>query len=72
MKLVMLCKDDKASGKDTGCPSVYLGESGELVIQGWQVDADTFAQLQNVLPGEVAVRIRTEVVRRALALHPGG
>jgi len=72
VKLVMLYKDDKTSGEDGGCPSVYLGESGELVIQGLQVDADTFAQLRNVLPGETAVRIRAEVVRQALALHPGG
>lgn len=72
MKLVMLCKDDEISAKDGGCPSVYAGESGELVIQGLQVDADTFAQLENVLPGETAVRIRAEVVRRALTLHPGG
>ncbi|MCP2342022.1 hypothetical protein [Actinomadura rupiterrae] len=65
MKLVMLSKDDKSGGN--GCPSVYLAESGELVVQGSVVDDDTHAELANVLPGEMAVRIAPEVLVRAVA-----
>lgn len=64
MKLTRLHKDDNSGGN--GCPTVYLGESGELVVQGQLVDADTFGELENVLPGETAVRIAPEVVLGAI------
>jgi len=69
MKLVKLYKDAGSGGQ--GCPTVYVAESGELVVQGYLVDADTVAELENVLPGEVAVRIAPEVVLAAIARYTG-
>ncbi len=60
MKLTMLSKDQNSGGN--GCPSVYLGDTGELVVQGVSVDSATQSELVNVLPGEGAVRISAEVV----------
>jgi len=60
MKLEMLYKDQGSGGN--GCPSVYLAESGELVVQGREVDAATFSELANVLPGEGAIRIAPEII----------
>jgi hypothetical protein len=65
MKLTLLAKDN-ASGRE-GCPSVYFGEDGSLVVQGDLLDSATEANLLNVLPGEGAVRIKPEIVREALA-----
>lgn len=65
MELTLLAKD-LASGKD-GCPSVYLGENGKLVIQSNLVDAATRANLLNFLAGEGAVEIDIDIVRAALA-----
>ncbi|PZS33204.1 MAG: hypothetical protein DLM58_08175 [Pseudonocardiales bacterium] len=65
MRIRMLAKD--ASSGTSGCPSVYLAENGELVVQGFAVDDDTRGRLQNVLPGESAVRINADVVFSALA-----
>ncbi|MGH8929577.1 MAG: hypothetical protein ACRDZO_02775 [Egibacteraceae bacterium] len=48
------------------CPTVYLAESGEFVIQGYRLDTDTLAHLENVLPGETAVRISAAVVLGAV------
>ncbi|MGH3536850.1 MAG: hypothetical protein ACRDQJ_00890 [Pseudonocardiaceae bacterium] len=64
MKLTLLAKDAE-SGK-AGCPSVYLAQDGSLVVQGHLLDADTQANLLNVAPGEVAVRIEASIVRAAL------
>jgi hypothetical protein len=64
MKLVKLFKDQNSGGN--GCPTVYLGGSGEFVVQGHPLDAETFAELENVLPGEVAVRIAPEIMLGAL------
>ncbi|BCL16052.1 hypothetical protein [Micromonospora sagamiensis] len=64
MRLTRLYKDP-GSGAN-GCPTVYLGESGELIVQGYQVDEDTLGKLENVLPGEGAVRISAEVLLGAV------
>lgn len=64
MKLVMLYKDQGSGGN--GCPSVYLAENGDLVVQGHAVDGGTFAELANVLPGENAVRIAPDVLEGAI------
>ena len=64
MKLTMLYKDQGSGG--TGCPSVYLAENGDFVVQGLQLDADTNANLANVLPGESAVRIDPEIILGAI------
>ncbi|ROO51252.1 hypothetical protein EDC02_6124 [Micromonospora sp. Llam0] len=64
MKLTRLYKDPGSGGN--GCPTVYLAESGELVIQGHLLDGDTLGELENVLPGEGAVRISADVVLGAI------
>ena len=64
MRLERLAKDE-GSGK-SGCPTVYVDEAGALVVQGDLVDSETFEQLENVLPGESAVRIKPAVVAEAL------
>lgn len=64
MKLTMLYKDQGSGGN--GCPSVYATDTGDLVVQGLELDGDTLGQLANVLPGESAVRISAEVVIGAI------
>ncbi|MGA5703684.1 hypothetical protein [Peterkaempfera bronchialis] len=64
MKLAKLFKDTNSGG--TGCPTVYLAESGEFVVQGHSLDASTTAELENVLPGESAVRISADIVLGAV------
>jgi hypothetical protein len=64
VKLVKLFTDDKSGG--TGCPTVYLAEGGELVVQGMALDEATIAELENVLPGEAAVRIAPDVIMGAV------
>lgn len=60
MKLTKLYKDQGSGGE--GCPTVYLAENGEFVVQGQQVDGATAGELENVLAGETAVRISPEVI----------
>ncbi|KUP96506.1 hypothetical protein [Thermobifida cellulosilytica] len=64
MKLTMLYKDGKSGAE--GCPSVYLADTGEFVVQGVQLSPDELAELENPLPGETAVRISPEVLIGAL------
>lgn len=64
VKLTKLYKDQNSGGN--GCPTVYLGESGELVVQGYLVDDATRTELENVLPGEGAVSIPPEVILGAV------
>jgi hypothetical protein len=64
MKLTMLYKDQGSGGN--GCPSVYLTDSGEFVVQGPALDGAASAELENVLPGETAVRISPEVIMGAI------
>jgi hypothetical protein len=64
MKLTLLAKDGKS--KEKACPSVYLADTGDLVVQGTQLDASEMTELQNPLPGETAVRISPEVVLQAV------
>lgn len=64
MKLTKLHKDpDSGNG---GCETVYLAENGYLGIQGLVMDAETRAQLADVLPGEDAVLIRLDIVMDAI------
>ncbi len=65
MKLRKLAKEG-TSGK-SGCPTIYLADNGEAVVQGQLVDDDTMANLENLLPGETAVRIAADVVEAAAA-----
>jgi hypothetical protein len=64
MKLTKLFKDQGSGGN--GCPTVYLGDTGEFVVQGYNVDAATYSELENVLPGEQAVRISADVILGAI------
>ncbi|PSK95726.1 hypothetical protein CLV63_114159 [Murinocardiopsis flavida] len=70
MKLTMLYKDQGSGGG--GCPSVYLADSGEFVVQGIQLDAESLAALENPLPGETAVRIAPEVILGAVERYQSG
>ena len=63
MKTIQLAKDGTSG--NGGCPSVHWREDGMAVVQAPEVDADTFAGLPNVLPGERAVYIRPDVILRA-------
>jgi hypothetical protein len=69
MKLTKLYKDQNSGGN--GCPTVYLADNGELVVQGPGVDTATFAELDTVLPGEQAVRISADVVLGAVERYRG-
>lgn len=60
----MLYKDSNSGGQ--GCPSVYLADSGEMVVQGVQLDADAMGELANLLPGETAIRIDPEIIMGAV------
>lgn len=61
MRLEQLAKDS-GSG-NVGCPSVHLDhDSGNLVVQGNGID---MAHLPAPLPGEQAVSIHPDIVRRA-------
>lgn len=63
-KLTLLYKDENSGGN--GCPSVYLDDAGDFVVQGSVLDEGASAQLENVLPGEGAVRISREVILGAV------
>jgi len=69
MKLTKLYKD-QGSGAN-GCPAVYIDDGGELVVQGRALDDSTFAELDDILPGESAVRIAPDVVIGAVARYTG-
>lgn len=67
MKLTMLYKDQGSGG--VGCPSVYVAENGDLVVQGHILDKDTEGNLLNVLPGESAVSISADIVLGAIEAY---
>lgn len=64
MRLELLAKD-KDSGP-MGCHAAYLDAGGWFTVQGDEVDEDTRRQLENVLPGERAVRVKTRVLLDAV------
>ncbi|MGH3904869.1 MAG: hypothetical protein ACRDTE_11870 [Pseudonocardiaceae bacterium] len=64
MRLEKLAKD--GDSHISGCQTVYLGEAGPCVVQGELVDAGTYANLDNVLPGEAAVFIKPEILVEAV------
>ena len=43
MELTMLYKDPSSGG--SGCPSVYMADSGEVVVQGLAIDDATRGNL---------------------------
>jgi hypothetical protein len=64
MELELLAKDDRSGGK--GCPSVYVSDTGEFVVQGAALNDTEQTALQNPLPGETAVRISPDIVLAAV------
>ena len=66
MKLRKLAKDPSSNQGD--CPSVYVAEDDPtvMVVQGKFLDADTTAELDDVLDDETAVRIPAETMVRAV------
>ncbi|WP_046468719.1 hypothetical protein [Allosalinactinospora lopnorensis] len=64
MKLTLLAKDGKS--QDKACPSVYLSDTGELIVQGPELTGASKSALQNTLPGETAVRIDPDILLRAV------
>jgi hypothetical protein len=64
MRLERLAKASDSG--NFGCPSVYLAENGDLVVQGDSLDPDTTAHLENLLPGENGVRIKASIVEEAV------
>jgi hypothetical protein len=60
-----LLAKDPTSGRN-GCPSVHLDDNGDFVVLAPEVESGTLARLENVLPGERAVRMRPEVVLAAV------
>ncbi|WP_007024668.1 hypothetical protein [Saccharomonospora iraqiensis] len=70
MRLRKLCKDPESN--PTGCQSVYLAGNGMMAVQGLEMDADTFANMENVLPGEGGVLIKPEIILEAARLYQEG
>ena len=68
VRLRQLCK--AAGSGATGCPTVYVDEdTGEFVVQGDLLGTDGAGALENLLPGEGAVRIDVETVLGAVDLY---
>ena len=70
VRLQRLAKDQDSYAVG-GCHTMYLDEGGWFTVQGDRLDADTHANLENLLPGEGAVRIKPEVVIEAVRQHLG-
>lgn len=70
MRLERLAKDEDSWEKG-GCHAMYLDEGGWFTVQGDELDADTRANLEAVLAGEGAVRIKPEVVIEAVRHYLG-
>lgn len=64
MELELLAKDEKSA--DKGCPSVYLSDTGDFVVQGAGLNDVDFAKLADPLPGETAVRISPTIILAAI------
>jgi hypothetical protein len=70
VRLQKLCKDPESN--PGGCQSVYLAENGMMAVQGLTMDADTFANMEHVLPGESGVLIKPEIILEAARLYQAG
>jgi len=55
MQLTYLFKTRSSAGGN--CPAVYSTDSGELVVQGWNLDGGEESQMRNVADNETGVRI---------------
>lgn len=70
MQLRKLCKDPESN--PGGCQSVYLAENGMFAVQGLKMDADTAANMVDVLPEEAGVLIKPEIILEAARLYQAG
>ncbi|WP_433530284.1 hypothetical protein ACQPYA_29605 [Micromonospora sp. CA-263727] len=58
----------KWSNSGTGnCPALYRAENGNYVVQGWQLDEATRAQLRDLGENETAVEVPADVIAGILA-----
>lgn len=70
MHLRKICKDPESN--PTGCQSVYLAENGMMAVQGLEMDAETFSNMENLLPGEAGVLIKPEILVEAARRYQEG
>ncbi|MGH3621254.1 MAG: hypothetical protein ACRDQ5_05605 [Sciscionella sp.] len=70
VQLQKLCKDPDSN--PSGCQTVYLTENGMMAVQGLTMDADTYANMENVLPGKSGVLIKPEIILEAARLYRAG
>lgn len=58
----------KWSESGTGnCPSLYRAENGNYVVQGWQLDEATRANLRDLGENETAVEVPADVIAGIVA-----
>ncbi|WP_055585197.1 hypothetical protein [Peterkaempfera griseoplana] len=61
------------TSSDGNCPTLYVTDRGTLVVQGYRItDPGAVAQLQDLLPGETAVEIPSELLHFAPAGEADG
>ncbi len=64
IRLEKLARDEES--RQGGSQAMYLDEEGWFGVQGLLVDADTLANVENLVPGEGVVRIKPEIVIEAV------
>ena len=64
MRLEKLARDEES--RQGGSQAMYLDEEGWFGVQGLLFDADTLANVENLVPGEGVVRIKPEIVIEAV------
>lgn len=50
-----------------GCPALYKTDDGHYVVQGWQLDDETRAQLRDLAADETAVIVPADVIAGIVA-----
>lgn len=65
MELEFLWKTGGSNGGN--CPALYRAENGNYVVQGWQVDGTTRANLRDLGANESAVEVPADVLDRLIA-----
>ena len=53
-------------GKETqsgNSPTLWDTDAGQYVVQGFELDPDTLAQVGDVPPGEIVIRVPKELMR---------
>lgn len=60
MKIEFIRKTDSSG---TGnCPAIYQADNGNYVIQGWNIDDNTRAQLRDLADNETAIEVPADVI----------